>query len=74
MIATIGKFLQTATSLSTSDSRDGRPVGLAGELRMSRPRLGVISFQGLFGGKRKTFSSRTGTGTGLAPVYSIIER
>ena len=32
-------------------------------------RLGVSSAE-----KAKPFSSRTGTGTGLAPVYSIIER
>jgi hypothetical protein len=50
------------------------PVGLAGEFRINSRVLGVISLSVSSAEKAKPFSSRIGTGMGLAPVNSIIER
>ena len=74
MIATSGNFSSPATSLSTSRFGVTPPVGLAGELRISSRVCGVISFSVSSAEKAKPFSSRIGTGTGRAPVNSIIER
>ncbi len=50
------------------------PVGLAGELMMSRRVRGVMSASVSSAEKAKPFSSRIGTGMGVAPVCSIMER
>ena len=60
--------------MSTSALPVTPPVGLAGELRISSRVFGVISLSVSSAEKAKPFSSRIGTGTGLAPVNSIIER
>ncbi len=49
-------------------------MGLAGELTISSRVLGVISASVSAAEKAKPFASRIGTGTGVAPVNSIIER
>ena len=69
-----GKRSRPATSLSTSAFGVTPPVGLAGELTMRSRDCGVSSLSVSSAEKAKPFSSRTGTGTGRAPVYSIIER
>ena len=74
MIATSGHCARPATSLSTSALGVTPPVGLAGELRINSRVFGVINFSVSSAEKAKPFSSRIGTGTGVAPVYSIIER
>ncbi len=74
MIATSGKRSRPATSLSTSAFGVTPPVGLAGELTMRSRVAGVISDSVSAAENAKPFSSRTGTGTGRAPVNSIIER
>ena len=50
------------------------PVGLAGELTIRRRVCGVIRPSVSSAEKAKLFSSRIGTGTGRAPVNSIIDR
>ena len=74
MIATLGHFSSPATSLSISAFGVTPPVGFAGELTMMSRVCGVISLSVSSAEKAKPFSSRIGTGTGFAPVNSIIER
>jgi hypothetical protein len=74
MMATSGCRSRPATSFSTSAFGVTPPVGLAGELTMSSRVCGVISASVSSAEKAKLFSSRIGTGTGRAPVNSIIER
>ncbi len=74
MMATSGNRASPATSLSTSAFGVTPPVGLAGELRIKSRVCGVISERVSSAEKAKLFSSRIGTGTGRAPVNSIIER
>jgi hypothetical protein len=50
------------------------PVGLAGEFKINRRVFGVIRLSVSSAENAKPFSSRIGTGTGLAPVNSIIDR
>ena len=73
-MATSGNFARPATKASTSAFGVTPPVGLAGELRMISRVCGVISDSVSAAEKAKPFASRIGTGTGRAPVYSIIER
>ena len=47
------------------------PVGLAGELMMSRLVRGVISDASSSTSSRKSFSIRIGTGTGVAPMNRV---
>jgi hypothetical protein len=49
-------------------------VGLAGELTISSRVFGVIRASVSSAEKAKLFASRIGTGIGVAPVNSIIER
>ena len=63
-----------ATNFSTSALGVTPPVGLAGELMMISRVLSLISARVSSAEKAKPFSSRIGIGTGVAPVYSIIER
>ena len=74
MMATSGWRSSPATSLSTSAFGVTPPVGLAGELTMRSRVCGVIRLSVSSAEKAKLFSSRIGTGTGRAPVNSIIER
>ena len=73
-MATSGCFSSPFTSLSISALGVTPPVGLAGEFRMISLVFGVISASVSSAEKAKPFSSRTGIGTGAAPVNSIIER
>ena len=73
-MATSGWRASPATRRSISAFGVTPPVGLAGELRMRRRVRGVISDRVSSAEKAKPFSSRIGTGTGVAPVNSIIER
>ncbi len=74
MTQTSGHFSRPATSLSISLFGVTPPVGLAGELMIRSRVCGVISLSVSSAENAKPFSSRIGTGTGRAPVYSIIER
>ena len=74
MMATSGKRSSPATSASISRLPVTPPVGLAGELRMRSRVCGVIRPSVSSAEKAKLFSSRIGTGTGRAPVNSIMER
>jgi hypothetical protein len=62
------------TKVSTSFFGVTPPVGLAGELMMISRVLSVIRPKVSSAEKAKPCSSRMGIGTGVAPVYSIIER
>ena len=62
------------TSFSISARGVTPPVGFAGELRIINRVCGVISDSVSSAENAKPFSSRIGIGTGVAPVYSIIER
>ena len=73
-MATCGCASSPSTSFSISARGVTPPVGLAGELRISSRVFGVISASVSSAEKAKPFSSRIGTGIGVAPVNSIIER
>jgi len=62
------------SALSSSALGTAPPVGLAGELRMRSRVRAVISASVSSAEKANWFSSRIGTGTGRAPVNSIMER
>ena len=74
MMATSGNFANPFTKASISAFGVTPPVGLAGEFKISSRVCGVISASVSAAEKANPFSSRTGTGTARAPVYSIIER
>jgi hypothetical protein len=73
-MATCGCFSSPCTSFSISERGVTPPVGLAGEFRINSLVRGVIRESVSSAEKPKPFSSRIGTGTGVAPVNSIIER
>ena len=74
MTATLGCLARPATRRLTSSADTAPPQGLLGLLRMMRLVLGVIWASTSSAVKANSFSSRSAIGTGLAPVYWIIER
>ena len=73
-MATSGKRSRPATKASISRFGVTPPVGLAGEFTMTSRVFGPSSDRASSAENAKPFSSRTGSGTGTAPVNSIIER